>query len=154
MIDSSTFHPKIRQLFDYWRSIHPAAGLPGRQHFDPEQVPRLLPGLRLLEVQDTPFRLRYRLVGSKIDRMIGHSFTGRWFDEVHEGDPNFPALLADYRITVVEHRPTWRRGPPRVRHDRNCAEIEGIRLPLASDGQRVDMVVALALYFDLRGEEI
>jgi hypothetical protein len=154
LIDSSAFHPKIRQLYEYWQSIHPAEGLPGRQHFDPEAVPRLLSGLRLVEVQREPFRLRYRLVGSKIDRVIGHNFTGRWFDEVHQGDPNLPSLVDDYRIAVFERRPTWRRGPPRLGYDKRCATIEGIRLPLASDGRTVDMVTAMTVFFDLKGNEM
>jgi hypothetical protein len=154
VIDSAQFHPKIRQLYDYWMSIHPPGGLPGRQHFDPHQVPRLLSGLRLVEVQPRPLRLRYRLIGSKIDQIIGHSFTGRWVDEVHAGDPNYPALLEDYRSTVALRRPTWRRGPPRVRHDDKCSILEVIRLPLASDGQAVDMVLSLTLFFDFKGQEI
>lgn len=154
MLDIAQFHPKIRQLHDYWRSIHPPAGLPGRQHFDPQQVPRLLAGVRLVEVHHDPFRLRYRLVGSRIDRVIGRNFTGRWVDEVHAGDPNYPELLEDYRATVVNARPTWRRGPPRVRHDDKCATLEVLRLPLASDGTHVDMVLSLTLFFDLKDEEI
>jgi hypothetical protein len=155
VIDRAQFHPKTRQLYDYWLSIHPpGGGLPGRQHFDPHQVPLVLSGLRLVEVETNPFRLRYRLVGSRIDRVIGHSFTGRWVDEVHAGDPNYPALLEDYRSTVVQGRPTWRRGPPRVRHDDKCAALEVLRLPLARDGSIVDMVLSLTLFFDSKGAEI
>jgi hypothetical protein len=158
LLDIAQFHPKIRQLYDYWLAIHPSGGppggLPGRQHFDPQQVPRLLAGLRLVEVQDQPFRLRYRLVGSRIDRVIGRSFTGRWVDDVHAGDPNYPELLEDYRATVVQRQPSWRRGPPRVRHDDKCSTLEVLRLPLATDGQTVDMVLSLTLFFDHRGEEI
>ena len=154
LIDSSAFHPKVRQLYDYWLRIHPATGLPGRQHFDPEEVARVLSGLRLLEVQREPFRLRYRLIGSKVDRVSGHSFTGRWVDEVHEGDPNLPGLIEDYRVTVFERRPTWRRGPPRLRYDKRCALLESLRLPLATDGQEVDMLLSLVVFFDLKGNEI
>ncbi|MBI3516845.1 MAG: PAS domain-containing protein [Proteobacteria bacterium] len=154
MIDNAQFHPKVRQLHDYWLSIHPAGGLPGRQHFDPHQVPRLLSGLRLVEVQPVPFRLRYRLIGSKIDHVIGRNFTGRWVDEVHAGDPNYPALLEDYRSTVAQRQPSWRRGPPRVRHHDKCSILEVIRLPLASDGQTVNMVLSLTLFFDHKGQEI
>ena len=154
LLDTDQFHPKIRQLYDYWLSLHPPGGLPGRQHFDPHQVPRLLAGLRLVEVHHDPFRLRYRLIGSRIDRVIGHSFTGRWVDEVHAGDPNYPELLEDYRATVAQRAPSWRRGPPRVRHDDKCATLEVLRLPLATDGQTVDMVLSLTLFFDTKGEEI
>lgn len=152
MLDIDQFHPKIRRLYDYWLAIHPPAGLPGRQHFDPQQVPLLLAGLRLVEVQHQPFRLRYRLIGSRVDRVIGHNFTGRWVDEVHAGDPNFPVLLEDYRATMAG--PTWRRGPPRVHHDDKCSFLEVLRLPLASDGHTVDMILALTLFFDSRGDEL
>ncbi len=154
LLDIDQFHPKIRELYDYWLRLHPPGGLPGRQHFDPHEVPRLLAGLRLVEVQPEPFRLRYRLIGSRIDRVIGHSFTGRWVDEVHAGDPNYPELLEDYRATIARREPTWRRGPPRVRHDDKCATLEVLRLPLATDGQTVDMVLSLTLFFDSKGEEI
>jgi len=31
-----------RELFEYWRSIFPETGWPGRQHFDPVDIPLLL----------------------------------------------------------------------------------------------------------------
>ncbi|MBV8167561.1 MAG: hypothetical protein JO021_12265, partial [Alphaproteobacteria bacterium] len=45
-------------------------------------------------------------------------------------------------------------GPPRVRHDDKCATLEVLRLPLATDGQTIDMVLSLTLFFDTKGEEI
>ena len=88
----------------------------------------------------------------RVDRVIGHNFTGQWVDEVHAGDPNLPALLEDYRATVSG--PTWRRGPPRVRHDDKCSTLEVLRVPLATDAKTVDMILALTLFFDHRGDEI
>ncbi|MGD1876654.1 MAG: hypothetical protein ACFB13_04040 [Kiloniellaceae bacterium] len=51
--------PKIKALFDYWQSIHPAArpggsgdeaSLPGRQHLDPIDIPELLPNIWMIDV--------------------------------------------------------------------------------------------------------
>src|SRR5690348_8213244 len=41
---------RLRELYEYWRSRHPAEGvLPGRQHFDPVDVPKLLPWIWLVD---------------------------------------------------------------------------------------------------------
>ena len=44
-LDTARWHPRVARLYRYWLSIHPpGGGLPGRQHFDPVDVPELLPG--------------------------------------------------------------------------------------------------------------
>ena len=49
-----TWHPTIRALYDYWVSVHPPGGLPGRQHIDPIAIPRLLPHLFMVDVSRDP----------------------------------------------------------------------------------------------------
>lgn len=87
-----SWHKRTRDLFCYWTSVHPAKGLPGRQHIDPLDIPDLLPGLWLLDVQHDPFRLRYRLVGTAIVQAYGRETTGQWLDESH------PQLTSNPRI--------------------------------------------------------
>jgi hypothetical protein len=75
-------HPKIRRLFEYWRSIHPAAGLPGRQHFDPLDVPLLLPSILLADVAGRAGpepEFTFRLMGTQLEVFFGGNFTGRPF---------------------------------------------------------------------------
>src|SRR3546814_9213349 len=50
----SGYHPDIAALVAYWHSIHPPQGLPGRRHFDPVDVPWLLPHIWLLDVFRDP----------------------------------------------------------------------------------------------------
>lgn len=71
---------KIRQIVDYWISIHPESGLPGRQHFDPLDIPQLLPNLRLQDIVGDPPRIRMRLMGTRILEFFGQEHTGKWFD--------------------------------------------------------------------------
>ena len=40
---AAAWHPKTRRVHDYWREIHPGKNLPGRQHFDPLDIPDLMP---------------------------------------------------------------------------------------------------------------
>ena len=57
-------HPKVQALVAYWRSIHPAEGLPGRQHFEPCDIPTLLASLYLLDVCPQSGALTFRLMGT------------------------------------------------------------------------------------------
>ena len=154
-MDPAAWHPKIRQLHAHWRSIHPAPDrLPGRQHLDPLSIPALLPNIWLVDVVRGPFRLRYRLVGTRIVDGLGADFTGQWFDEAH---PDFgPAgrTYQDYLRVVEQKEVSWRRGKPIfMAYAEACVEIERILLPLARDGQTVDMIIAITIFFDAAGQE-
>jgi hypothetical protein len=41
-----------------------------------------------------------------------------------------------------------------MRPDKDYYELERVRLPLASDGQTVDMILSLTVFFDSNGNEI
>lgn len=95
-LDTSLWHPRAQRLYGYWRSIAPQGALPGRQHFDPMDVPDLLSCLWLLDVQRDPFRLRYRLAGTAIVEAIGREVTGQWLDEAHPHIEDRGGFLARY----------------------------------------------------------
>jgi hypothetical protein len=137
---------RIRALHDYWRSIHPAEGLPGRAHFDPLDVPKLLPHLWLVDVEQDPFQFRFRLIGTAVAEAIGEDLTGRYLGEAFENFRGSDALHALLEV-VSGGRPSWRRGPPTLtRKDYDVRLFERIQLPLATDGSSVDMLVALSAY--------
>lgn len=153
--DTAQLHPRVRRLYDEWRRIHPSeGGLPGRQHFDPATVPDVLPNLRLIEVHRAPLRLRYRLLGSRVDVVHGRNLANQWLDEAHAGDPNLANLLREYMRVVESGRPSWRRGVPWVVPEPECATVEVLRLPLARDGHTVDMILGMSIYFGASGREV
>jgi hypothetical protein len=143
-------HPKVRAIFDYWRSVHPdGGGLPGRQHIDPIDIPQLLPNIWLIDVKRDPYRFRFRLVGTQVVDYAGEDNTGKWFDE------RLPDFNPSVFIDVVETgRPSWSRGHSKMRPEKNYYELERVRLPLASDGKTVDMILSLTVFFDSEGNEI
>ena len=134
--------------------MHPPHGLPGRQHFDPADVPDLLPNLRLVEVHRDPLRFRYRLLGSRVDMVHGRNLANQWLEVAHRGDGKVDALLADYRRVVETGQPQWRRGTPHVVPEPEIAAVEVLRLPLARDGATIDMLLCLSLYFDAAGRDV
>jgi hypothetical protein len=147
-------HASARSLLTYWQRIHPPHGLPGRQHFDPAAVASLLPNIVLVEVHRDPLRFRYRLLGSRVDAVNGKALSGMWLDEAYADHPNAAPLLSEYRQLVETGGPAWRRGNPNVVPEPGCQTIEVLRLPLASDGTTVDMVLGITLYFDSTGHPV
>lgn len=140
------WHPKIARFFLYWRSIHPASGLPGRQHFDPLAIHSLLPGIWLLDIQRHPFRLRYRLAGTEAVEAIGSEVTGKWMDEAHVTVAQEPAYMERYRAVVEQGVPSWRRGVPRLWTHKKYTMLENIVVPLATDSVTVDLLACLTVF--------
>jgi hypothetical protein len=139
-------HPKLRRLFDYWQSIRPAdKHLPGRQHFDPLQLRALLPQLWLLDVHRDPLRFRYRLVGTEHVAAMGTDPTGEWYDDAHPAlltSPMYPKIVA----AAEQGIPVFRRGPPTIHVPAEYLYLETLLVPLAADGEAVDILVGVTIY--------
>jgi PAS domain len=147
-LDTTGWNPRLTRLYGYWCAIRPPGGLlPGRRHFDPVDVPELLPGIWLLDIQREPLRMRYRLAGTGIVEAIGHEVTGRWFDEAHPGMMESPDFVARYRRVVERGAPDRRKGKPRLWVHRDFDVIENLLLPFASDGRHVDMICAYSVLY-------
>lgn len=134
----------VAEMASYWRSIHPRNGLPGRQHFDPVDVPGLLANIRLVDVHGRPPRFLARLVGTKLVDLHGFDYTGKWLEDAYE---NFEASGTHLGLLKVlsSHQPDWRRGQPLLSEGKDFVQIERLNLPLATDGETVDMVLSFIL---------
>lgn len=150
-------HMMVRRAYDYWLSIHrPDGGLPGRQHFDPTAIPKLLPHVWLVDVEAQPLHLRYRLLGNEIRRVSGRddSAIGRSFNDF---DPDFApgnARYESFAAVIRDRQPEYRRGAPRFPPGLDHLSIERILMPLAADGSTVDMLFCLSVFLprQLTGE--
>ena len=153
--ETTLWHPRAVRLHRYWLSIHPSEGLlPGRQHFDPLAMPDLLAGLWLLDAQQEPFRLRYRLVGTGIVEALGRDVTGLWLDEAHPHVRDDAGFFERYPRTVETRLPDWRKGKSRLWAHRDYGSIENLLLPLARDGRKVDMLIALTVLYRPDGSAV
>ncbi len=110
-------------------------------------MPRsLLPWINLIEVHrdNGALRYRHRLVGTGIVDMRNRDGTGFWFDDLYDDT----RILRVRRVLdlVVED------GHPRILEDdlgntgRSYRILHSLVLPLASDGETVDMLMAVAYY--------
>ncbi len=142
-----TYHPDVRAMIDYWQSIHPERGLPGRRHFEPASVKQLLPTIRLIDVDGPPYRFRVRLAGTEITEFYRVDHTGRWFDEFID-DFEDSETYRDLVDVVTSGRPGWRLGVSRIVKDREFQTFERLILPFAKDGENVDMLLIFMVFAD------
>ena len=135
---------RFRRLADYLAAKAPLGRLPGRQHIDPIEIADLLPGLTLLDVVPQPGgepRFRVRLAGTEVVREFGSEMTGRFVDELLHG-PSAPQILGHYREVVRTGAPRCHRGGIAAA-GREHLRYERLTLPLAADGERVDMLISV-----------
>jgi hypothetical protein len=78
--------PRIRQFDAYWRSKIGAADIPPRSVIDPLDLKPLLPYMIVVDIEAAPFRVLYRLAGTRVVEMNGIELTGRYLDTLDEGD--------------------------------------------------------------------
>ncbi|HSV04055.1 MAG TPA: PAS domain-containing protein [Phenylobacterium sp.] len=127
------------ELFLYWASLRRGLKLPARRDLDPAAMKRLLPTLSLIDVLPAPREYRIRLAGTALWDVYGGEITGRALAEVYN------SAAADYwraelgrvvdegRPAAGVHSLAWRGA--------SHLSMLWVRLPLASDGERVDMIL-------------
>jgi hypothetical protein len=137
------------ELFAYWASLRDGSGLPGRGRVDPGDIKRLLPTVSLIDVlpgspasgfggEEAP-DFRMRLAGTGLYGVYGREITGRRLSEIYNTAAadywrtELGKVVADKRPAVGAHSLAWRGA--------SHLSILWLRLPLASDGQRVDMIL-------------
>jgi hypothetical protein len=140
-------HPVLRRLHDYWRGLPCGrCGAPLRAAFDPAAIGYCLPHVGLAEIE-TPFRVRYRLVGSALERLYGGPLAGRYVDELYT--PAVRAhVLAAYRRVIDEVAADY--ALPSLWLRAVGLGYHRLMLPLSRSGESVDLVV-VAIYPADRG---
>ena len=127
------------ELFAYWASRRQAGRLPCRANIHPTHFKRLLPTISLIDVRDEAPRYRLRLAGTGLFPVYGREITGRSLDEIYNTAAaeywraELDKVVKDRRPSVGVHNLSW-RGASHV-------SILWIRLPLASNGTDVDMIL-------------
>jgi hypothetical protein len=98
----------IATLSEYWHGL--AGGeTPERAQFRIEDVRPLLPYLMLCDFEFDPFRLRYRLSGTRVDQMTSMNLAGRYLDEFAGG-----AYADAVREMLGFYEEASRTGRPRI----------------------------------------
>ena len=137
---------RVEALHHYWQSKRRDGSLPTRSAIDPIEFPRLLPYLVIADIEASPMRVRYRLVGTQVVEDNGSDFTNRYVEDCHFA---VEALLHECYRRLVEtqapvfayyewHKVAWAGAKGAI-----GANETGF-FPLSSDGATVDLAISLA----------
>jgi len=136
---SATAARAHQEMFAYWASLRRGARLPARVDLHPTSMKRLLPTVSLIDVVSQPRDYRLRLAGTGLYGVYGREITGRMIGDVYNKDAfdywrrELDKVVDERRPGVGVHSLAW-RGAPHM-------SILWLRLPLASNGKDVDMIL-------------
>lgn len=131
-------HPALRDLYRHWEARRGGRAMPARADMDPVELPRkLLPNLFLVDVEDSPRRFRYRLVGTELTAVMRRELAGEYIDEM-------PFLFRKFALPAYAE--VMKRAAPTYREINAIEALWRIRyrrllLPLADDGLRINMIL-------------
>lgn len=138
------------EIYGYWAGLRRGARLPARRDVDPAALKRLLPTVSLIDIRRDPMDFRVRLAGTGLYSIYGREITGRTLGEVYN------AAAADYwreelSAVVQERRPGVGVHSLALRGAGHVS-ILWLRLPLASNGRDVDMILGYDTVVGLQSE--
>jgi hypothetical protein len=140
--------PQLRALLDYWNSKCGADGsLPSRALIDPVELRGLLPHVYLVDVlPDESFRIR--LLGEVHVAIYGTGLVGRSIDEIFppEHAAQFHRL---YKAVLRRRAPVVNAGQVFWWRNKEWLPFEGLHMPLAGDGRKIDMIFAGGVFGDI-----
>ncbi len=147
---SSTVVRSHEELFAYWASLRRGRRLPARAEISPASFKRHLPTVSLIDVGHAPRDYRIRLAGTALYGVYGREITGKALSEVYSPEAalywrgELDRIVDQGRPGVGCHSLSWRGA--------SHLSILWIRLPLASDGERVDMILGYDQVVGTAGE--
>jgi hypothetical protein len=127
------------ELFAYWAALRAPGRLPARRDIDPASFKRHLPTVSLIDVIGEPLDFRMRLAGTGLFNVYGREITGRRLADVYSGPTidywrsELAEVVRERRPAVGAHNLAWRGA--------SHLSILWLRLPLASNGRDVDMIL-------------
>ena len=127
------------EIFAYWASRRDGARLPARGSIHPAHFKRHLPTISLIDVRSDPRDYSLRLAGTGLYNVYGREITGRTLSEVYNSAATdywraeLDKVVQERRPGVGVHNFAWRGA--------GHLSILWLRLPLASNGRDVDMIL-------------
>ena len=136
----------VRTLHRWWLG-RCTGDIPDRADLDPADLKPLLPNLFVVDVEHDPFRIRYRLVGTRATEVTGYDITGHYLDDLLPADASEP-WVEHYRTACRTRSPVFGAVEAPTRSGGLFTYEFGL-FPLRKGGTAVDQLVSIEDYFDL-----
>ncbi len=132
------------EVFRYWKAQRRAGRLPARRDIDPLAMKKNLPLISLIDVTNPhpvndPNAFRQRLAGTELYTAYGEEITGKTIRDIYTPDQalywaqELSFVVETKKPNVGMHSLAWRGSKEMA--------LFWIRLPLATDGVHVDMIL-------------
>jgi hypothetical protein len=143
--------PHVLEMLTYWESKRVAGRLPRPADIDPTEIPRLIASIVICDLESDPFRVRYRLAGTRQVHILGNELTGRYVDEMNwEEGPFVHRIFARAHDTKAPVFGFYYWG---FRENTPGASEFGL-FPLSEDGQTVNRVLGIDEFFPEPGSPV
>ena len=119
--------------------------MPRRADIDPVDLKDLLPDLLLGDYEPSPFRVRFRLVGTRLAAIHGLDFTGHYLDQLVFAAADGLDWSDLNRLVFDRKTPLYGRGR-RPTSDGRDVGFEFGTFPLSDDGETVNRWVGVEAY--------
>lgn len=129
----------LKRLHDEWRSRCRGRSFPARADFDPAEMGYILGNLSLVEVRRHPLRFFFRVHASNVAARLGFDMTRKFLDE--SPDVRYRLVILDHYLRTLDERQAVAARHEQEVTDRTVINCEALALPLARDGENVDMVM-------------
>jgi hypothetical protein len=138
------------EIFAYWAGLRRAGLLPARRDLDPACIKRLLPTVSLTQVIGEPRDYRMRLAGTGLYGVYNGEITGKRLCDIYSSSAaefwrgELDKVVDERRPRAGQHSLAWRGAAHMT--------LLWLRLPLASNGRDVDVILGYDAVIAPRGE--
>ena len=141
-------HSELRECYAYWRELCArSGGLPGRNMIQPDEVPRLLPHFRLIDLfEDGQMMPRCRLAGAVVNQLAGMEITGKYYRDIYDADTY--QLLLDIYARIVERRLPYYLRAAAMFPGRDFINAERLIMPFGDESGAVVTVGGVTVLLD------
>ncbi len=136
-------------LYRYWATKR-ADGKTQRGDIEPAEIKALLPYVLIVDLQENPFRIYYRLVGTAVAHFSGLDFTGYFLDELAFDICSVEDLTKAYRKVAETGKPGIGMAFTQITHH-SALDVEYLICPLFDAAGKVTQCLVLEDYVDKRG---
>jgi hypothetical protein len=140
------------EIFAYWAGLRRAGALPARSDLDPASIKRLLPTVSLTQVIGEPRDYRMRLAGTGLYGVYNGEITGKRLADIYSASAaefwrgELDKVVEERRPRAGQHSLAWRGAAHMT--------LLWLRLPLATNGHDVDVILGYDAVLAPRGETL
>jgi len=135
----------IALVQQHWESVRNGRRFPKRAEIDPTAIYNALPYVTVLQYQDAPFRIQFRLVGNEVGRLYGNNVHGRFVDEMEWDHQDIIDTTHIYERLYREAVPLY--GLSYTNFQAKADRVfEWAAFPLSEDGARVTHAISIDDY--------